>query len=157
MKKIASLLILVFAFSLTMHAQKKRKRMPKEKMTVEQQATLAVKKMALELELTTAQQRKLTPIITKQITERRAQGDKMRKARGEKKKLEATERYDRANKMLDKRLAFQKEMKSILTTEQFEKFKEQSKKRKKGMKMKMMKKKKKMKHLKEKKKEKEDN
>tara|TARA_R110001632_G_scaffold18712_15_gene57682 strand:- start:105 stop:572 length:468 start_codon:yes stop_codon:yes gene_type:complete len=154
MKKIASLLILVFAFSLTMQAQKKRKRMPKEKLTVEQQATLAVKKMALELELTAAQQRKLTPIITKQITERRAQGDKMRKAREEKKKVEATERYDRANKMLDKRLAFQKEMKSILTTEQFEKFKEKSKKREKGMKM--MKKKKKMKHLKEKKKEKEN-
>lgn len=153
MKKIASLLILVFAFSLTTLAQKKRKRMPKEKLTVEQQVNLAVKKMALELELSDAQQRKLKPIISKQISERRAQGDKMRKAREEKKKLEATERYERANEMLDKKLAFQKEMKSLLNEEQFKKFKETTKKRemrrKKGMKMKN-----KMKRLKEKK---EDN
>ena len=159
MKKLASLLILVFAFSLTTHAQQKRKRKQKEKLTVEQQATLAFKKMALELELTDAQQRKLTPIITKQISERREQGDKMRKAREEKKKIEATDRYKRANEMLDKRLAFQKEMKSILNAEQFEKFKKLSKKRemgkKRGMKMKKMKK---MKELKEKKKEEnEDN
>lgn len=156
MKKLASVLILVFAFTLTTQAQKKRKkRMHKDKLTVEQQATLAVKKMALELDLTDAQQRKLKPLVSKQITERRAQFAKMKKLREEKKKLEANERYKKADEMLDKRLAFQKEMKSILNAEQYEKFKETSKKRKKGMKRKGMKKK--MKHLKEKKKELEEN
>jgi hypothetical protein len=113
--------------------------------------------MALELDLTDAQQRKLKPLVSKQITERRAEREKMMKLREEKKKLEANERYKKADEMLDKRLAFQKEMKSILNAEQYEKFKKASKKRKKGMKRKGMKNKKKMKHLKEKKKELEEN
>ena len=106
MRKIASVLILVFAFTLTSQAQRK-KRMQKDPLTAEQQATLTVKKMVLALDLTEAQQRKLTPIITKQVTERRAQMEKMRKLREEKKKLEAQERYKRQNEMLDKRIAFQ--------------------------------------------------
>lgn len=165
MKKIVSVLILVFAFTLTTQAQKKRKKMmAKEKLTVEQQATLAIKKMALQLELTDAQQRKLKPLITKQLKERRAQREKMIKA----KKMEADQRYERANKMLDKKLAFQKEMKSILNAEQYEKFKKASKRRQMGMKKRMAMKKKKMavmkkrkllkekKHLKEKKEKKHE-
>ena len=113
MRKIASVLVLVFAFTLTTQAQKKRKRMQKEKLTVEQQATLAIKKMTLALELTDAQQRKLKPIITKQITERRAQFEQMKKQREEKKKLESKERYEKQNEMLDKKIAFQFFMKAI--------------------------------------------
>ena len=52
MRKIASVLVLVFAFTLTTQAQKKRKQMQKNPMTVEQQASLTVKKMTLHLDLT---------------------------------------------------------------------------------------------------------
>jgi len=148
MKKLVSVLILVFAFTLTTQAQKKRERMQQEKLTIEQQATLAVKKMALELDLTKAQQRKLQPILEKQIAERRVQFEKMRKAREEKRKIEKEERYKRANEALDKRLAMQEEMKSILNAEQYEKFKKMNHARKRGMEKKMMARKK-MKHLKE--------
>ena len=128
MRKIASVLVLVFAFTFTSQAQKQRKRMQKDPLTVEQQTTLMVKRMALALELTDAQQRKLTPILTKQITERRAKREEMKKRREEKKELEAKERFERQNEMLDNRIAFQKEMKSILNAEQYEKFQKMSKK-----------------------------
>lgn len=113
--------------------------MQKNPMTAEQQATLTVKKMALRLDLTDAQQRKLKPIITQQITERRAQMEKMRKLREEKKQLEAEARYERQNEMLDKKLAFKKEMKSILNAEQYQEFEKMTQAREKKRKQRMAK------------------
>ena len=149
MKKIATLLVLVFAFTLTAQAQKKEERMQREKMTVEQQATLAVKKMTLALELSDAQQRRVKPLITKQMEDRRAQFEKMKKLKEEKKKPTADERYQLQSEKLDKQIAFQKEMKSILNAEQYEKFQKMAKTRKRGAQRKMAKHKK-MKWLKEK-------
>jgi hypothetical protein len=150
MKKLASLLVLVFAFTMTAQAQKKHKRKHKEKLTAEQQANLTVKKMALALELTTAQQRQVKPLILDQVNKRRAAYEKMKKHKESKKELSADERYKLANAKLDNKLAFQRKMKSILNDAQFEKFKKLDKHRKRS-KGKMMKRKKMMKkHKKEK-------
>jgi uncharacterized coiled-coil protein SlyX len=159
MKKLASLLVLVFAFTITTQAQKKRMKKHKEKLTSEQQATLAVKKMAISLELTAAQQRQVKPLVLAQINERRTAYEKMKKHKESKKELSADERYKMANAKLDSRLAFQRKMKSILNDAQFEKFKklEKGRKRMMGKKMKrkkMMKKHKKHKERKEHKEEK---
>ena len=118
MKKIASILILVFAFTLTTQAQKRGKRMQIEQLTVEQQTTLRVKKMALALELSDAQQRKITPLVAEQITNRRAEFERMKKMKEEKKKPTADERFKHQNERLDKQIAYQKEMKSILNKDQ---------------------------------------
>jgi len=150
MRKIASILVLVFAFTLTTQAQKKRKRMQKEQLTVKQQATLAVKKMTLALELSDAQQRKITPLITSQITDRRAQFEKIKKLKEAKKKPTADERYKHQNERLDKQIAFQKEMKSILNSEQYEKFQKMARAKKRGARKKIAKHKK-MKMIKERK------
>ena len=50
MKKIASILVLVFAFTLTTQGQKKRKD-KRPNFSVEQRTELAVKKMTLDLDL----------------------------------------------------------------------------------------------------------
>ena len=128
----------------------------KEKLTSEQQATLAVKKMALSLELSAAQQRQIKPLVLAQIKDRKAGYKKMKamkeKHKESKKEISADERYKMANAKLDKRLDFQRKMKSILNEAQFEKFKklEKSRKKRKGMKRKkMMKKHKKHKEHKE--------
>lgn len=155
MKKIASILILVFAFTLTTQAQKRGKRMQKEQMTVAQQATLAVKKMTLALELSEAQQRKVTPLISAQITDRRAQFEKMKKFKESKKKPTADERFQHQNERLDKQIAFQKQMKSILNKDQFEKFQKMAKAKKRGVKQKMNKRRK-MRRFKERKERQED-
>lgn len=143
MKKIASILVLVFAFSITTQAQKREKKQEHEKLSVNQQATLVVKKMALELDLSETQQQKLSPIISKQIEEKKAGFEKMKAARKSDKKPTADERYAFANARLDKQIAFKKDMKNILNKEQFEKFEKMKKSRKDkmGKKMKMMKKK----------------
>ena len=129
MARIVSLLALFICFSLTINAQKKQFFKNKKRLTTEQLTTLKVKKMTLELELSEIQQNKLTPVIKELISERSAQLDKKRELKNEVKKINPNERYQMANKILDRKIMFQKEMRTILNEEQFKKFKTLEKKR----------------------------
>ena len=134
MVRIVSLLALFISFSLTINAQKKQFFKNKKSLTTEQLTTLKVKKMTLELELSEVQQKKLTPFITKQISERKIEADRMRESKNEVKNIDASNRYQMANKILDRKIMFQKEMRTILNEEQFKKFKRLEKKRNQKMK-----------------------
>ena len=134
MVRIVSLLALFICFSLTTNAQKKQLLKNKKRLTTEQLTTLKVKKMTLELELTEVQQKKLTPVITKLISERKIEADRMSKSINQVKKINPNERYQMANKILDRKIMFQKEMRTILNEEQFKKFKTLEKKRNEKMK-----------------------
>jgi len=134
MARIVSLLALFICFSLTINAQKKQFFKNKKRLTTEQLTTLKVKKMTLELELSEIQQNKLTPVIKKLISERSAQLDKKRELKNDVKKNNPNERYQMANKILDRKIMFQKEMRTILNEEQFKKFKTLEKKRNEKMK-----------------------
>ena len=134
MTRIVCLLALFICFSLTINAQKKQFFKNKKSLTTEQLTTLKVKKMTLELELSEIQQNKLTPVIKELISERSAQLDKKRKLKNDVKKINPNERYQMANKILDRKIMFQKEMRTILNEEQFKKFKTLEKKRNEKMK-----------------------
>ena len=134
MVRIVSLLALFISFSLTINAQKKQLFKNKKRLTTEQLTTLKVKKMTLELELSEVQQKKLTPFITKLISERKIEADRMRESKNEVKNIDASNRYQMANKILDRKIMFQKEMRTILNEEQFKKFKRLEKKRNQKMK-----------------------
>jgi hypothetical protein len=134
MTRIVSLLALFICFSLTINAQKKQFFKNKKRLTTEQLTTLKVKKMTLELELSEIQQNKLTPVIKELISERSAQLDKKRELKNDVKKINPNERYQMANKILDRKIMFQKEMRTILNEEQFKKFKTLEKKRNEKMK-----------------------
>jgi len=134
MVRIVSLLALFISFSLTTNAQKKQLFKHKKRLTTEQLTTLKVKKMTLELELSEVQQKKLTPVITKLISERKIEADRMRESKNELKNIDASNRYQMANKILDRKIMFQKEMRTILNEEQFKKFKRLEKKRNQKMK-----------------------
>lgn len=134
MARIVSLLALFICFSLTINAQKKQFFKNKKSLTNEQLTTLKVKKMTLELELSEIQQNKLTPVIKELISERSAQLDKKRELKNDVKKINPNERYQMANKILDRKIMFQKEMRTILNEEQFKKFKTLEKKRNEKMK-----------------------
>ena len=125
MKKTASILVLVFVFTVTAKAQKKDRRTQREKLTVDQQAILAVKKMTLTLELTKAQQQESQPILARQISSKRAEFEKVKAMRESKRELTADERFAFQNQRLDQQIAYQKEMKSILNDKQYDKFREQ--------------------------------
>ena len=134
MARIVSLLALFICFSLTINAQKKQFFKNKKRLTTEQLTTLKVKKMTLELELSEIQQNKLTPVIKELISERSAQLDKKRELKNDVKKINPNERYQMDNKILDRKIMFQKEMRTILNEEQFKKFKTLEKKRNEKMK-----------------------
>lgn len=77
MKKVA----LAFAFILTVSAgfSQQRKRMAKaDNMTPEQRATLSVKRMALQLDLSKNQTQEITALYTDMAKQRKVKGDKMR-------------------------------------------------------------------------------
>ena len=134
MARIVSLLALFICFSLTINAQKKQFFKNKKRLTTEQLTTLKVKKITLELELSEIQQNKLTPVIKELISERSAQLDKKRELKNDVKKINPNERYQMASKILDRKIMFQKEMRTILNEEQFKKFKTLEKKRNEKMK-----------------------
>ncbi|MFN0729719.1 hypothetical protein [Polaribacter gochangensis] len=77
MKKIA--FALAFIFTVSSGFSQQRKRMAKaDTMTPEQRATLSVKKMALQLDLTKDQTKKITALYTEMGKQRKVKGDKMR-------------------------------------------------------------------------------
>jgi protein CpxP len=140
MKKIASILILVFAFIVTVQAQKKGKHNERgSKLTVEQYSNLAIKKMTLALDLSEKQQSQIKPLINAQAASRKAAMESRKENRSKKQRPTGDEIYEMKSKQLDHKIAFKNKMKDILDKEQFEKFEKMKKGRKiKGMKMKMM-------------------
>jgi len=151
MKKIASILILAIAFTLSAEAQGKReKRGPK--LTIEQHTDLTVKRMILSLELSEKQQKQIEPLIQNQVANKRAAMLKRKENKATKKRPSSDEMYAMKSMQLDNQIAFRNSMKDILNKKQFEKFEKMKKSRKmKGMKMvkkrKMLKKKKKEKRF----------
>ena len=128
MKKIASILVLVFCFTLTTQAQKKRKE-KRPQLSVEQHSELAIKKMTLALDLSTKQQNEIMPLLKAQATERKAAMEKRKEMRKNKTKPTADEMYAMKNKQLDNRIAFKNKMKDILNKDQFEKYEKMAKRR----------------------------
>ena len=146
MKQFASILVLVFAFTLSTQAQKKRNEKRPE-LSIEQQTNLAIKQMTLTLDLSEKQQNQITPIMTAQAASKKTAMEKRREMRKNKTKPTADEIYEMKSKFLDNQIAFKNSMKEILNEEQFEKFQKIAKRKmKKGkdMKQKAMMKKRKM-------------
>ena len=146
MKQFTSILVLVFAFTLSAQAQKKRNEKRPE-LSIEQQTNLAIKQMTLTLDLSEKQQNQITPIMTAQAASKKTAMEKRREMRKNKTKPTADEIYEMKSKFLDNQIAFKNSMKEILNEEQFEKFQKIAKRKmKKGkdMKQKAMMKKRKM-------------
>ena len=146
MKQFACILVLVFAFTLSAQAQKKRNEKRPE-LSIEQQTNLAIKQMTLTLDLSEKQQNQITPIMTAQAASKKTAMEKRREMRKNKTKPTADEIYEMKSKFLDNQIAFKNSMKEILNEEQFEKFQKMAKRKmKKGkdMKQKAMMKKRKM-------------
>ncbi|WP_233861211.1 hypothetical protein [Tenacibaculum piscium] len=128
MKKIITVLVFAIGFTLTTQAQHgKRNHANKEneKLTVAQKTTLAVKKMALKLDLTASQQREITPLLADKIAKRKENHQKRKaiKKSGEKRnELSANEIFDKKNDHLNTQIAFKAKMKRILNKEQYERF-----------------------------------
>ncbi|WP_035335682.1 hypothetical protein [Dokdonia sp. PRO95] len=98
-------------------------------MTAEQVATLSTKKMTLALALDDNQSKKVYKVLLDQAEDRKAMQAE-RKANKEKPALTKEQRYAMQNERLDKQIAMQEKMQSILTEDQFKQFKRMNAKRK---------------------------
>lgn len=128
MKKVA--FILVALISIQSFAQKERAH-KKSNLSPEQMATLRTKQMTLDLDLNEKQQEQVM-IVTIENTK------ELQKLKWKSKDLSEEEKYELKNKMLDKQIAVQKEMKNILNDEQYEKWQKMRKQRSQKMKRKKM-------------------
>ena len=81
MKNIASILVVVFAFTFTAQAQRPNRAQMGSNLTPEQRTTLAVKKMALQLDLTKDQMKKVSDLYAVKGKERAAMVQKIMKER----------------------------------------------------------------------------
>ncbi|QVY65118.1 hypothetical protein [Polaribacter sp. Q13] len=131
MKKLASILVLVFAVTFTTQAQKKRQGNGERisKLSIEQHASLAVKKMSLTLDLSKNQQEQIKPLLMAQMAERKASMAKRKANRTANKRPTADEMYAMQNKQLDNKITMKNRMKDILDKEQLVKFEEMQKAR----------------------------
>ncbi|MGJ8745777.1 hypothetical protein [Polaribacter sp.] len=128
MRNLASILVLVFAFTLTTQAQKKRGD-KQAKLTIEQQTTLTVKKMTLALDLSEKQQNEIKPLLMAKMSERKAAMEKRKAEKTKKERPTADEIYAMKNKQLDHQILMKNKMQDILDEAQFEKFEKMQKRR----------------------------
>jgi periplasmic protein CpxP/Spy len=131
MKKATMAFLLFLSISAIGFAQENK---GEEKMTLEQRNTLRLKKLTLDLNLTVAQQKELTPIIAEQSKkmELRREENKIRKEA--KKKLSKDEKFNMANKNLDQQIELKARLSKILNAEQMQKWEEKKELKKKHFK-----------------------
>ncbi|MCF6213668.1 MAG: hypothetical protein L3J45_06540 [Flavobacteriaceae bacterium] len=124
MKKTIILLVVLISMSTyAQHEFQNNQRHSKNNFTSEQNATLKSKKMALHLDLNSQQQKEIYGLILKQEKKR----DKLRKERQSlkegKMKITPEKRFKMINKGLNAKLAFQSELRDILSPKQYENWK----------------------------------
>jgi Spy/CpxP family protein refolding chaperone len=127
MKKL--LIIALAFFTLNGMAQKREHKADRKQgfelrkqMTPADIADLKAKKLTLKLDLTDAQQQKVRKIILKQ-SEKNQKLRKEQKAAGEKREKPTKDEFVKMqNHKLDQLIEFKRELKTILTPEQYEKF-----------------------------------
>ena len=118
------LFIALLSLSLMVQGQERKGQQYQKDFTPEQMATIKTKKMALHLDLSQEQQNQLLK-VNRSWAEKRAQDREKFKAQMEgEEKPDADERYAMKVQMLDNQLAYQGEVKKILTQEQYVLWKE---------------------------------
>lgn len=124
MKKLVLVILVMAAISVTAQDHNmKGKRGDMKDLSPEQVATLQTKKMTLALDLNESQQSKIKSILTEDAKTRKSKMEAYKaNMKDGKKVMTADEKYAMQNERLDHQIARKKEMKSILTPEQFKKY-----------------------------------
>ncbi|MBL7561195.1 hypothetical protein JAO71_15455 [Olleya sp. YSTF-M6] len=143
MKKLAIIALALITFQANAQDKKEQRQdNRKEKMEKrmqlepEEMAELQTKKMTLHLDLTDAQQKKVMALNLEHAKKRKEAMKSRLEAKDKEEKVKPTkeEKLKRANQRLDDQIATKREMKSILSAEQYEKWEKSQTKRKHGRK-----------------------
>lgn len=125
MKKLIVTIVLVIS-SLSF-AQEKSKISP------EQQTELQVKKMTLELDLDTNQQKEIRTILLENAKKREAKKMALKEKMAKGQKPTTDEKFEMKSKILDDKIEHKARMKKILKPEQFQKWEQHQENRKEKM------------------------
>lgn len=117
MKKILVLMLVVFSVATYAQKEKNYKGMDQD-FSPEQQAILKTKKMALQLDLSEAQQSQMLNLNKKWAAEREKNKAAFKAQNSE--EISTADKFNKMNAMLDMQLAHQKEVKKILNADQYE-------------------------------------
>jgi hypothetical protein len=138
MKKLLVLALLVVGMTTFAQEVKPQEGKPgKERFTPEQRNQLVLKKMILELDLNTAQQKEMATIIAEQTAKHEALKKQREESKASGKKLSTDEKFAKVNKMLDEKIAMKTRVKTILNADQLVKWEKMQEKNEKKMRGKM--------------------
>ena len=116
-------LFLAALLSVSMIAvSQKREQKGDDQLTIEQRTELKVKKMTLELDLNTKQQKELTALYLEEGKKMEGKRAEMKSKKEKEEKPSKEERFAMKNKRLDNQIEMKGKIKKILTPEQMEKF-----------------------------------
>ena len=135
MKKLLIVALALFALQVTAQDKKEDRKDRKEKMEHHknmdpiEMAKINTKKMTLALDLSQDQQNKVEKLNIKNAELRKVAMEKRKALKDDDKKPTPEEKLKKENEKLDHQIATKREMKKILTPEQYEKYNKMSKKR----------------------------
>ncbi|MDM9631588.1 hypothetical protein [Robiginitalea aurantiaca] len=123
MKKAIALCALLLGFGV--HAQHKSQKHSQRgesqtQLSTAQQATIESKRMTLALGLDEQQQVRLEDVLKKHLDTRLESRENRKPEENDHKAEDSEERFARMNQWLDREIAFQKDLRGILTDPQFE-------------------------------------
>lgn len=124
MKKL--ILVVALTLSSLTFAQNRKG----SEMTPEQQAEIQTKRLTLDLDLNSNQQKEVKAIILEQAKKREALKAEIKAKREKGEKLSADERYEKQSDRLDDQIEFKVKMKKVLTPEQMKKWEAKQEERK---------------------------
>lgn len=123
MKKIILLALLIVGTTIVAQERnRKAQGMKMEQFTAEQKSQLMLKKMTLLLDLSDAQQKDMSVLISNDIAQKEANLAEMKAMREKRVRPSKDDRFTMQIKMLDKKIAAKKNMKKILDAKQYEKW-----------------------------------
>ncbi|RMA57674.1 hypothetical protein [Ulvibacter antarcticus] len=129
---VALLLLFIGTYAQERRADKKENKSEMQDnrpdFTPEQKAELATKKMTLHLDLTESQQVTVNKLMLDQAKNRGSHAENREK----RKDMTDAERFELKSKLMDEKIAFKKEMKSVLNDEQYQKWEKSKQNRRKG-------------------------
>lgn len=115
-------LILVTALALSTLTFAQEKRSEKDRLTPEQRTELQVKKMTLDLDLNTKQQKEVKSILLDKAKNREVQFAAFKNNKEKGQILSADEKFEMKTKMLDEQILMKAQMRKTLSAEQFNKW-----------------------------------
>lgn len=119
MKKIILTFAIITGLVFSSTAQKKQMQHKKPEFTVEQQTTLAVKKLTIALDLTESQQEKMQPLVLVATTNKQKMMDERKGNEGKRPELSNDEIYAKMIAKMDQQISYQAAVKKVLNKEQY--------------------------------------